>query len=201
MREHVPDLDVTVVGGPATLIFNLPGGLAGYAIWLRLVALKSGLILPEECQITTEFGDQIVLESFSRRFPLCKLGQCEFRPEEVLNDRFPLKFHRRGHMIEGVILATGLEPIPKQYLQRMRVPFKLAFEDQFGNEISTEAELSVDRTMRPTSRLDRPTSSLHSLEGIPARCELGFIQDRAYRQSIPVTKNEVGKKEEVPSNR
>ena len=45
--EHVPALDITVVGGLVSLIFNLPSGLAGYAIWLRLVARKSGLILPD----------------------------------------------------------------------------------------------------------------------------------------------------------
>src|ERR1700730_17594107 len=68
--EDVPALDITVVGGLASLIFNLPSGLAGYAIWLRLVARRSGLILPEY-EITTKFDDQIVPESFPRRFPLC----------------------------------------------------------------------------------------------------------------------------------
>jgi hypothetical protein len=43
-------------------------------------------------------------------------------------------------MIEGVILATGLEPIPKEYVQAMTVPVKLTFEDQFGNEISAEKD-------------------------------------------------------------
>ena len=76
--EYVPALDITVVGGPVSLIFNLPSGLAGYAIWLRFVARKSGLILPEQCEITTKFDDQIVLESFDLGGPFCTLGQCSY---------------------------------------------------------------------------------------------------------------------------
>ena len=111
--EYVPALDITVVGGLVSLIFNLPSGLAGYAIWLRVVARRSGLILLEQCEVTTEFDDQIELECFDLGGPICQLGQCKHPKSEVLNDRFPLKFHRRGHRTEGVILATGLKPIPK----------------------------------------------------------------------------------------
>ncbi len=147
--ECAPALDISVIGGTESLIFNLPSGLPGYAIALRLVAGKSGLIL-HECEITTSVDDQIVLECFDLGGPICRLGQCQFPKSEVLNDRFPLKFHRCGHMIEGVILATGLEPIPKEYVQAMTVPVKLTFEDQFGNEISAEKELSVDRSTKPS---------------------------------------------------
>src|ERR1700730_2473874 len=99
--EDVPALDITVVGGLASLIFNLPSGRAGYAIWLRLVARRSGLILPEQCEITTKFDDQIVLECFDPRGPICQLGQCSYLEAEVLNDAFPFRFHRRGHLIDG----------------------------------------------------------------------------------------------------
>src|SRR6266481_5751772 len=78
------------------------------------------------------------------------LASASFPNRKYCNDRFPLKFHRCGHMIEGVILATGLEPIPKEYVQAMTVPVKLTFEDQFGNEISAEKELSVDRSTKPS---------------------------------------------------
>jgi len=75
-------------------------------------------------------------------------------------------------MIEGVILATGLEPIPKEYVQGMTLPFKLAFEDQFRNEISAEAELSVDRSTKPRPRLVRPTS-IYDSDGVGATSEPG----------------------------
>jgi hypothetical protein len=165
--EHVPALDITVVGGLASLIFNLRSGLAGYAIQLRLVASRSGLILPEQCEITTKFDRQIVLECFDPGGPVCTLGQCEYLAAEVLNDRFPLKFHRRGLLLECVILATGLEPIPKKYFQGMTVPFKLTFWDQFGNKISVESNLYVDRSTTLRPRLVRSQSGLHDSGEIP----------------------------------
>ena len=169
--EDVPSLDITVVGGPVSLIFNLPSGLAGYAIWLRFVARKSGLILPEQCEITTKFDDQIVLECFDLGGPDCRLGQCRHHKSEVLNDRFPLLFHRRGQMVEGVILATGLKPIPKEYVQGMTVPFQLTVCDQFRNEISVEYKLSVDRSTTPRPRLARLMSSLFDPEEVPEKRE------------------------------
>ena len=164
--EDVPALDITVVGGLASLIFNLPSGRAGYAIWLRLVARRSGLILPEPCEITTKFDDQIVLECFDPRGPICQLGQCSYLEAEVLNDCFPLRVHRRG-LIEGVILATGLKPIPQEYVQGMTVPLQLTFWDQFGGEFSAEATLSVDRSTKPRQRLVRTQSSLCESDKIP----------------------------------
>jgi hypothetical protein len=164
--EHASALDIMVVGGLASLIFNLPGGLAGYAIWLRLVARKSGLILPEY-EIATKFDGQIVPECFDPGGPVCRLGQCQYLKSEVLNDRFPLRFHQRGHLIEGVILATGLEPIPKEYIQGMTVPIKLTFWDQFRNEFGVGLKLSVDRSTTPRPRWVRPQSSLYDSGEIP----------------------------------
>ena len=163
--EHTSPLDIIVVGGLASFIFNLPSGLAGYAIRVRLVARKSGLIMPD-CEIATKFDDQIEPESFDQRLPLCTLGQCRYPTAEVLNDRFPLTFHRRGCMIEAMILATGLEPIPKEYLQGMTVPSRLTFWDQFGNEIGIEAELYVDRSTKPRPKWVRPKNSLRGPAGI-----------------------------------
>jgi hypothetical protein len=80
-------------------------------------------------------------------------------------------------MIEGVILATGLEPIPRQYLQGMIVSFTVVFRDQFGNEISAEAELSVDRSTKSRPRLPGPISSLYDPEEVPATSELGVSKN------------------------
>lgn len=54
----------------------------------------------------------------------------------------------------------------------MTVPVKLTFEDQFGNEISAEKELSVDRSTKPRPRLLRPTS-IYDLDGVGATSEPG----------------------------
>ena len=164
--DRAPALDISVIGGLETLIFNLPSGLAGYAITVRFVARTSGLILMEP-EITTQHDRQIVLECFSLGGPVCTLGQCKYLAAEVLNDRFPLKFHRRGHLIEGVILATGLEPIPKEYVHGMAVPLKVTFWDQFGSEINVESKLSVDRSTTPRPRLVRSQSSLRDSGKVP----------------------------------
>jgi hypothetical protein len=195
--EHVPALAITIVGGFASLIFNLRSGLAGYAIQLRLVASRSGLILPEQCEVTTEFDDQIVLECFDLGGPVCTLGQCGYLEAEVLNDRFPLTFHRRGHLIEGVILATGLKPIPKQYVQGMTVPFQLTVCDQFRNEISVDSQLSVDRSTTPRPKLVRSQIRFRDSGNIPETRELLGREDPvvpaalcAPRRENPRTKEE-----------
>ena len=52
-------------------------------------------------------------------------------------------------MVEGFILATGVRPIPQAFRHGLLLPLELAFADQFDNEISVEAELSVDWTAKP----------------------------------------------------
>lgn len=190
--EYVPALDITVVGDLASLIFNLPSGLAGYAICLRLVARKSGLILPEQCEITTKFDDQIVLECFDLGGLDCRLGQCRHHKSEVLNDRFPLIFHRRGQMVEGVILATGLRPIPKEYAQGMTVPFQLTVCDQFRNEISVESNLSVDHSTAPRPKLVRTQSTLRESGKIPETREPFGTEPGRTRglRATPIAKSE-----------
>ena len=66
-----------------------------------------------------------------------------------------------------MILATGLEPIPQEYVQGMTIPLKLTFWDQFGNEFIVEPKLSVDRSTTPRQRLVRPQSSLYDSGGVP----------------------------------
>jgi hypothetical protein len=198
--EHPSALDIIAVGGLASFIFNLPSGLAGYAIYVRLVPRKSGLILPEQCEITTKFDDQIVLESFDLGGPVCTLGQCSYLEAEVLNDRFPLRFHRRGHLIEGMVLATGLKPIPKEYAQGMTVPFQLTVCDQFRNEISVESKLSVDRSTTPRPKLVRSQSTLRESGKIPETREPLGREDPvvpAALRATPIAKSEDKKEIEI----
>ena len=141
------------------------------------VASRSGLILLEPCEVTTEFDRQIVLECSAPGGLVCTLGQCSYLEAEVLNDRFPLRFHRRGHLIEGVILATGLKPIPEEYVQGMTVPLQLTFWDQFGNEFSAEPMLSIDRSTTPRQRSVRPQSSVYDSGGVPDTREPSGTED------------------------
>ena len=51
-------------------------------------------------------------------------------------------------MLEGTILATGLQPIPATYRTGMRVGVRLTFADSLGHEIDVEAKLYVNRTAK-----------------------------------------------------
>ncbi len=109
-------LQIVVFEGQASLVLNLPYGV-GYAIRVRLVAEQSGLILTS-CDITTEWDDKIFMPGSDERTPVCKLGWLEYQPSDVLNQRIDdgLRFHHRGEMVEGTILAMG----PKRFLTHIR---------------------------------------------------------------------------------
>ncbi len=146
-------LDITVAGGPANSVFEGSKGMF-YAIWVRLVAKRAGTLL--DCRIRTDWDDHIVVKSFDDERPLCKIGSLDYSRAEVLNHRIQngLRFERRGDWFEGMILANGLRPIPEKYRDGAIVPFQLTFEDEFGEEISQTAKLSVARTekQRPTEQ-------------------------------------------------
>jgi hypothetical protein len=101
--------------------------------------------------MTTRWDGHIVLNSYDEGALLCKLGRLDYEQADVLNSRieYGLRFSHRGDMVEGFILATGIRPIPHAFRQGLLLPFELTFEDQFENEISVEAELSVDWTAKP----------------------------------------------------
>lgn len=149
-------LDVAVAGGPATGAFDLPNGGVGYAICVRLVAVQHELIVPH-CQITTKWDAQIALLNFDERSPICNLGWLTYSRNEVLNQGFDnsLRFHYRGQVIEGTILAMGLQPIPATYRTGARVPFQLTFGDPLGHKIEVEAELYVDRIAKSDATVQR----------------------------------------------
>lgn len=139
-------LDVTVARSPASIAFDLPHGGVGYAICLRLVARQAPLVI-QHCQITSEWDNQISMSNFNDRSPICRLGWLTYSQKELLNQGFDnsLRFHYRGQLIEGTILATGLQPIPAAYRTGMRVAVRLTFADSLGHEIEVEAELYVNR--------------------------------------------------------
>ena len=134
-----------------------------YAVWVRMVARHVGSLL--DCQLTTRWDHDISLNSFDDRL-VCKLGEEEYSQADVLNQRIEesLRFHR-GDIVEGVILATGIRPIPRAFRQGMLMPFELTLEDEFENQTIVTGDLSVDRTARSTE--------------LPARCGTGLYGDSA----------------------
>jgi len=98
-------------------------------------------------------------------------------------------------LIEGMILATGLKPIPKEYVQGMTVPFQLTVCDQFGNEISLESKLSVDRSTTPRPKLVRSQSTLRESDKIPETREPLGREDPVVRAACAPRDSEIGGQE------
>jgi hypothetical protein len=160
--ESARSLDIVVGGGFAAMVFDLPGGGAGYAIWVRLVARRR--VTLTDCRATTDWDDVIGLVGFfDDREPLWRLGRLAFPRRQVLNMRImnTLKFHGSDYMVEGVILFTGLKPMPEALHHGMTVPFTLAFLDQNENEIPKDGELFVHRTWKRKSKFVGRGSGLY----------------------------------------
>jgi hypothetical protein len=151
-RADACALDIVVARPPASLVCDLPRGGVYFVVRVRLHPLQSGLILPD-CQITTHWDDQIVLESFDERNPVVDFGGQLHQQSEILNQRIEnnLRLYR-GQVIEGLVLASGLRPIPPEYRDGTIVPFQLTFTDQFDREFREQAELSVWRTTKRQNR-------------------------------------------------
>jgi hypothetical protein len=160
-------LDIIILGG-LTEVFDLASGLAGYKIYVRLVARRPVTLL--DCQITTDLDDNIVLDGQADDRRKCYwFGRQSYELEQVLNPRLTcLRFHRRDQMVEGMILASGLERIPENYRSGMRVPFTLVFLDQSDNPISQDGELCVYRSTRRKKEVVHPAGTLWDGEYVPA---------------------------------
>ena len=119
----------------------MTAGCAGYVISVRLVGQGLGTVL--DCRLTTSWDDEIVLASFNDEGDsMCRLGLLQYPRDQVLNLRIQnsLRF-QRGQMIEGVILATGVNPIPEAYRHGLIVPITVAFLDQNENQVRETADL------------------------------------------------------------
>jgi hypothetical protein len=142
-------LEIAVAPPYENMLFNCQrDGNTHYAVWVRLVALQSGLILPNFAITTT--WDQITPLYRTDWSQILTLGGFAFDKREVLNPRIAdgLRFRRRGDVVEGYLLASGLAPIPPGYRDGAFVPCQVTFIDQFGSDISEQAHLSVSRSSR-----------------------------------------------------
>jgi hypothetical protein len=201
-EETARSLDIAVGGGSEAMVFDLEGGSAAYAVWVRLVARRR--VTLTDCRLLTAWDKDVTLMGyFDDREPLWRLGQLDFPRGQVLNMRImnTLKFHHHDYMVEGMILFTG-RPIPEDHHHGMTVPFTLVLFDQNENEIRVEAELFVDRTWKRQDKVARRKRTLRGPVELPGTCEpvfrpnlnLGPVPDPA-AESL---KSRVGRKEGEP---
>jgi hypothetical protein len=180
-RDHT--LDIAVAGGCATFVFDLLADRAGYAIWVRLVGQALGTVL--DCRLTTSWDAHIVPASFADQGDsMCRLGLLQYPRNQVLNMRIQnsLRF-QRGQTIEGVILATGVNPIPEAYRHGLIVPIQVAFLDQNENEIRGNGELFVDRLSKSRRKFVPRKSGLYDRGGISPTREPVTRQDSSVPQA------------------
>ena len=151
-------------------------GGAAYAIWVRLVARRR--LTLTDCKGVTDWDDEIgPVGYFDDREPIWWLGHQDFPRRQVLNPRLnSLKFHGFDYAVEGVILFTGLKPMPE--LQHgMTVPFTLVLLDQNENEIEKHAELFVDRTWKRKNNFVYRESALRDSDETSGTSKPGFSRN------------------------
>jgi hypothetical protein len=150
-------LDIVVAGPPASTVYETPTGSVYYAIRVRMVANQAGVYLLD-CEGETEWDDCIGLLPFDQSQSLCWAGNESYPAKQTLNRRIEnyLRFHHRGRLVEGVILFSGLRRIPEHYRDGGHALFRITFHDQFGQAISAEMELFVQRANQLTGKVSGP---------------------------------------------
>jgi hypothetical protein len=185
-EENSRALDIELAPSPESIVFETSTGGIFYAIWMRLLALRSALTLID-WDMTTGWDDQIVAESFDGGSPICRLGPQDYRQCEVLNQRIErnLSF-RRGQIVEGWILANGLRPIPPEYHDCSTAPFEVAFLDQFRREYSAQGTVSVLRKSQPNRTNLRSGTGLYGLgdTGLPRELTVSEQSALRYRELV-----------------
>jgi hypothetical protein len=148
LEENSRALDIQLAPPSESIVYETSRGGLYYAIPVRLLALQSGLTLTD-WDMTTGWDDQIVAESYDDGSPIYRLGDQEYQPCQVLNQKIERNLTlRRGQIAEGWILASGLRPIPPQYHDCFTAPFEVRFFDQFGCAHPADGTLSVLRRDR-----------------------------------------------------
>ena len=155
-------VEIIIHDDGSTLVSARPRGSVIYEVSTRLVAKQPDVTLVD-CRLETDWDSDIVLESFQGNGPIYKLGHLKYPAAEVLNDQIEnsIRFHYRGQMVEGVILFSGLKPIPERYGLGTLAPFRLAFLDQFDVEMEVESKLLVIRETKRKIGVEPQPDVLH----------------------------------------
>jgi hypothetical protein len=161
LQEDARAMDIHIAPPHINIVRQLSNGTVAYVIWVQLVALWARVIL-QDFRLAAAWDPDLMpltddgkgLYSFQKGF--------DYSRGEVLNHRLerPLFLHHRGDLVEGLLLATGLEPIPDAYQNSMGVLLEVSFMDQFKNDHPARAYAFVERSARQKARgLRRETSS------------------------------------------
>jgi len=158
-REHSNAFDIHIGPPEENIIRQLPNGGVGCAVWARLIARRTGVIL-EDFGLAAAWDPDLIPLSLGKKDLYSFARGFDFRREEVLNHRIEklLRFHHRGYLAEGWLVATGLKPIPDTYRNNMSVPVEVRFTDQFGSDHFGKADAFVERSARQKTPALRPVT-------------------------------------------
>jgi len=93
---------------------------------------------------------------------LCGPEGAVYMPHGVLNEALEnaLRFHRRGDLVRGTILAWGLRRIPDVYPTDSTMPLELTFTDSLGIPFAVQGAAHVTRCPESTKGRQRPKDGL-----------------------------------------
>jgi hypothetical protein len=156
-QKYSSALDIHLAAPEENIVRQLPTGGVGYAVWARLIAQRSGLILQNFGLAAAWDPDLIPLSPGKEGLYVFARG-FDFAWEEVLNHRIekPLRFHHRGYLAEGWLLAVGQEPIPDTYRHGMAERLEVRLTDQFGGDHFAQAGAFIERSAHKRAPALRP---------------------------------------------
>ena len=178
-QENSRTLDIFVAPLEGNLLCELSTGVTACAIHVELISLRSNLILKDP-RIASDWDSELILLCGDRK-GLYRAGAAfQFSAADVLNHRIQngLRFHRRGDVAEGWIVATSSKPIPDNYRGRMITKLSLTFTDQFGYDHSAQGQAILERSARLKEFGPRVRHSQGLFE-VGAKPDIGFRETGA----------------------
>ncbi len=165
-EEKVHELDIFAAPPEGNILCELSSGVTAYAIWVRLIALGSNLML-ENCEIVSDWDSESIVLWQSQRGLYRVESAINLTDAEVLNHRIEsgLRFHHRGDVEEGWLVASGLKSIPERYGDQTVTNLRVTFTDQFGRDHSTHTQALLQRPAPLKNSLSRVRNSLFETEG------------------------------------
>jgi hypothetical protein len=147
---------------------NVVGMDTIFSLWVRIVVKASRMIIEAEVS-APEWDEDVFLVDEPRRVSCSHSPRYVFADgssfglDQVLNHR--LDGHEtlcRGDVLEGLILAQGLSPLPPNYPEGSRVKIELSLRNQFGDWHQSNVAVPV---RRPQARV-RPMTPAHRGSGL-----------------------------------
>jgi hypothetical protein len=179
--KNFHDLDIFVAPFEGNILCELSLGVTAYAIWVKLIALRSNVRL-ENCRIVSLWESESIVLCQSQR-GLYRVGSaCLFTEAEVLNQRIEngLRFHHRGDVAEGWLVASGHTPIPDKFRDWMITKLSVTFTDQFGHDYTALAEAALQRSAGLKASVSRVRKS-------PGLFEIEHPRNEIWAPEVPTS--------------